>query len=85
LKPPFHNLNPRSTFPMMNFTNCTCSPISGPGHHNMTSVWHGELSDDDYYDLVKFLRPRYLEDIVYPKTTRLLAGGVPLGYVKLTI
>jgi CRISPR type III-A-associated RAMP protein Csm5 len=56
----------------------------GTGFRNMTGDWHINMTDDDYYDLVKSLRPRHPEDMAYPKTMRILKDGTPLGFVKLT-
>lgn len=57
----------------------------GSGFRSMTGDWHGEMTDNDYYDLVKSIRPRHPETLVFPKTTRFVKGGVPLGFVKLSI
>lgn len=57
----------------------------GTGNRTMTGSWYGLLDDDYYYDLIKSMRPRHDENIVFPKTMRLVAGGTPLGYVKLTL
>ncbi len=57
----------------------------GTGFRNMTGAWHSALTDEDYYSLVKSMRKRHPEDMVFPKSTRLLRGGVPLGFVKLTV
>ena len=51
----------------------------------MTGDWHINMTDDDYYDLVAALRPTHDETIQYPKTTRMIAGGEPLGFIKLTL
>jgi CRISPR-associated protein Csm5 len=56
----------------------------GTGFRNMTGDWHGAMTDDDYYDMVKQVRPKHPEDLVFPKTTRFVKGGMPLGFVKLT-
>ncbi|MBL7791854.1 MAG: type III-A CRISPR-associated RAMP protein Csm5 [Saprospiraceae bacterium] len=57
----------------------------GTGYRTMTGAWDRKLPDDIYYDLVKSLRPKHPEELVYPKTTRMLEGGVPLGFIKLSI
>lgn len=56
----------------------------GSGFRSMTGDWHGTMTDDDYYRLVKSIRPRHPEDLVFPKTTRFVTGGMPLGFVKLS-
>ncbi|MFN0037559.1 MAG: type III-A CRISPR-associated RAMP protein Csm5 [Saprospiraceae bacterium] len=55
----------------------------GSGFRNMTGDWHIQMTDDDYYELLRKLRPRHPEDMVYPKSFRVLADGTPLGFVKL--
>lgn len=55
----------------------------GSGFRNMTGDWHIHMLDDDYYDLVANLRPTHDETLQYPKTTRIIAGGQPLGFVRL--
>lgn len=57
----------------------------GTGYRTMTGAWDSKLPDDIYYDLIKSLRPKHPETLVYPKTTRLLEGGVPLGFIKLSL
>ena len=56
----------------------------GTGFRNMTGDWHGAMLDDDYYDMVKSVRPKHPDDLVFPKTTRFVTGGTPLGFVKLS-
>ncbi len=57
----------------------------GTGFRTMTGDWHINMTDDDYYDLVAALRPTHDETVQYPKTTRMVAGGTPLGFIKLTL
>lgn len=56
----------------------------GTGFRNMTGDWHINMTDDDYYELLRKLRPRHPEDMAYPKSFRVLADGTPLGFVKLS-
>jgi len=56
----------------------------GTGFRNMTGDWHIHMTDDDYYELVRKLRSRHPEYMIYPKSCRLLADGTPLGFVKLS-
>lgn len=56
----------------------------GTGFRNMTGDWHGLMSDQDYNDLLRKIRPNHSTDLVFPKTTRFKKGGQPLGFVKLT-
>lgn len=56
----------------------------GSGFRFMTGDWHSAMTDDDYYRLVKSIRPRHPEDLVFPKTTRFVSGGMPLGFIKLS-
>lgn len=56
----------------------------GSGFRFMTGDWHNEMTYDDYYRLVKSLRPKHPEDLVFPKTTRFINGGMPLGFVKMS-
>lgn len=55
----------------------------GTGFLSMTGNWHTEMTDDNYFDLVAQLRPTHDETLQYPKTTRMIAGGEPLGFVKI--
>ena len=57
----------------------------GSGFRSMTGDWQGSMNDEDYLRLVKTLRKNHPEDLLFPKTTRLIAGGVPLGFVKLSL
>lgn len=57
----------------------------GTGNRTMTGSWYSLLDDDDYYELIKSMRPKHDEEMVFPKTMRLVSGGTPLGYIKLTI
>ena len=55
----------------------------GTGFRNMTGDSNMDMQDDDFYDLVAQLRPSHDETIMFPKTTRMVAGGKPLGYVAV--
>lgn len=60
----------------------------GTGYRTMTGDWvcREELVDDDLYDDIKSAArrtPKY-NDFPLPKTRRMMLGGVPLGFVKLT-
>ncbi len=57
----------------------------GSGFRSMTGDWHGAMTDDDYERLLKSVRPRHSVDLIFPKSMRFVAGGVPLGFVKLSI
>lgn len=67
-----------------NLNECILRLGWGTGFRNMTGDWHGAMHDDDYYDMVKQVRPRHPEDLVFPKTTRFVNGGVPLGFLKMS-
>ncbi len=56
----------------------------GSGFRSMTGDWHGIMNDDDYFNLIKSLRPKHPEDLMFPKTTRFIKGGMPLGFIKLS-
>jgi CRISPR-associated protein Csm5 len=56
----------------------------GSGFRSMTGDWHGAMNDEDFYRLVKSIRPKHPDDLVFPKTTRFVAGGMPLGFVKMS-
>lgn len=56
----------------------------GSGFRSMTGDWHGAMKEEDYERLIKSIRPKHPEDLVFPKTTRFIAGGTPLGFIKLT-
>jgi CRISPR/Cas system CSM-associated protein Csm5 (group 7 of RAMP superfamily) len=57
----------------------------GSGFRSMTGDWQGAMNDDDYDDLVNSLRSRKYEGLMFPKTTRFVGTGVPLGFIKLSI
>lgn len=57
----------------------------GTGYRNMTGDWQILMRDDDYYDLVGQVRTTHPDDMTFPKTTRFIAGGTPLGFVKLAV
>lgn len=58
----------------------------GTGFLNMTGDWQSwYLDPNDYDDLVDSLRKGEYRDYVFPKTRRFIEGGLPLGYVKLSI
>lgn len=68
-----------------NLQQCVIRLGWGSGFRSMTGDWHGKMTDDDYYAMVRSIRPRHPEDLVFPKTTRFINGGVPLGFVKLSL
>ncbi|MBN8685003.1 MAG: type III-A CRISPR-associated RAMP protein Csm5 [Chitinophagales bacterium] len=57
----------------------------GSGFRSMTGDWHGAMNERDYDDLIRSLRPPKYDGLLYPKTTRFVEEGLPLGFVKLTI
>ena len=57
----------------------------GTGFRNMTGDWLGLLADDVYQDLKESLRHRKYADMMFPKSMRLIAGGEPLGFIKMSI
>jgi len=57
----------------------------GTGFRSMTGDWLSNLPDDIYDRLIRTIRSTHDESIVYPKTTRMISGGTPLGFIKLTI
>ena len=67
-----------------NTNECVLRLGWGSGFRSMTGDWHGAMNEDDYYRLVKSIRPRHPEDLTFPKTTRFVTGGMPLGFIKLT-
>jgi CRISPR-associated protein Csm5 len=56
----------------------------GSGFRSMTGDWHGSMDQEEYYRLVKSLRPKHPDDLTYPKTMRFIRGGKPLGFIKLS-
>jgi CRISPR-associated protein Csm5 len=66
-------------------TECVLRLGWGSGFRSMTGDWHMEMTDNDYYDMVKSIRRGHPADLVFPKTTRFVKGGVPLGFLKLSI
>jgi CRISPR type III-A-associated RAMP protein Csm5 len=57
----------------------------GSGFRSMTGDWHGAMTDDDYERLLKSVRPRHSVDLIFPKSMRFVKGGMPMGFVKLTL
>jgi CRISPR-associated protein Csm5 len=57
----------------------------GTGFRNMTGDWLRLLPDDIYEDLTASLRPRKYEGLMFPKSMRLIAGGEPLGFIKMSM
>jgi CRISPR/Cas system CSM-associated protein Csm5 (group 7 of RAMP superfamily) len=57
----------------------------GSGFRFMTGDWHGAMTDDDYERLLKSVRPRHSVDLIFPKSMRFVKGGMPMGFVKLTL
>lgn len=56
----------------------------GVGFRTMTGDWHGKvMHNDDYDNLIEDIRRNYSADIIFPKTTKILDGGQPLGFLKL--
>lgn len=43
------------------------------------------LSDRTYNELTNNLRKNYPDDMPFPKTRKMIDGGMPLGFVKLTV
>ena len=76
--------NIRNTIDTSNANECVLRVGWGSGFRSMTGDWHGAMSDDDFSRLIKSLRPRHPESLLYPKTTRFIAGGKPLGFIKLS-
>lgn len=73
---------------------CVLRVGAGSGWDFMTGAWPGGksekgeyfLSDDEWYDLKSKLRKkRYPDEMIYPKTRKMLEGGEPLGFVKLRV
>ena len=56
----------------------------GSGFRFMTGDWQGNMTEDDYCRLVKSIRPKHPEDLIFPKTTRFINGGMPLGFIKMS-
>jgi len=58
----------------------------GTGFLNMTGGWQEKkLTNQDYENLLKEIRPRISQRTMMPKTRRMLYDGTPLGFVKLTL
>ena len=57
----------------------------GIGFRSITGDWQGAMNGDDYRQLVKTVRPKHPDHILFPKTTRFAEGGAPLGFIKLKI
>jgi CRISPR-associated protein Csm5 len=57
----------------------------GTGFHSMTGGWTNLLDDEFYYALVKSVRWKHPDNLLFPKTMRFISGGEPLGFVKLSL
>lgn len=57
----------------------------GTGYRSMTGDWLDILDDFQYNPLVKFIRPTHPHALLFPKTARFVTGGMPLGFIKLTL
>lgn len=57
----------------------------GSGFRFMTGDWHGLMTDEDYDTLLKSLRPKHPVNLIFPKSMRFIAGGIPLGFAKIKI
>lgn len=57
----------------------------GIGFRSMTGDWHSLMEERDYDRLVQSLRPKHDVYLTFPKTTRMVAGGKPLGFVKFML
>ena len=66
-------------------SDCVLRVGWGSGFRFITGDWHGEMTEEDYNRLVKTLRPKHPIDLMFPKTMRIADGGIPLGFIKLTI
>jgi len=57
----------------------------GTGFKNMTGDWQSDRLSNALYDkLLVEVRDRRYEDFILPKTRRMTAEGLPLGFVKMT-
>lgn len=74
--------------------SCVIRVGASNGWEFMTGGWlsgkdvYGDfiLSDKTYGELINSLRKKnYPEDMVFPKTRKMIEGGMPLGFVKLTV
>jgi hypothetical protein len=50
----------------------------------LTGDWLDIFGDNEYYPIVGNIRPTHPTDILFPKTARFIAGGTPMGFIKLT-
>lgn len=71
--------------PQLRHGDCILRLGWGTGFRNMTGDWHINMTDGDFYDLVRSLRPRHPDDLAYPKTLRVLKDGTPLGFLKINL
>ena len=56
----------------------------GSGFRSMTGDWHGAMTDEDYDQLLKAIRPKHPLNLIFPKSMRFVSGGTPLGFIKLS-
>jgi CRISPR-associated protein Csm5 len=56
----------------------------GTGYRSMTGDWLDIFGDNEYYPIVGNIRNTHPTDILFPKTARFIAGGTPMGFIKLT-
>lgn len=59
----------------------------GIGLNNMTGGWQTDLLTSDIYKQWKFkiIKSPAYADLEYPKTRRMLEGGLPLGFIKISL
>lgn len=57
----------------------------GTGYRTMTGDWLELLNDDQYYDLSDTIRGKKYDNYPLPKSRKIILGGIPLGFIKLTL
>jgi CRISPR-associated protein Csm5 len=57
----------------------------GTGFRSTTGDWLSTIPEEHYDRLVRTLRPTHDEYITFPKTTRMVEGGTPLGFIKISL
>ena len=72
-------------FSSLSTNECILRVGFGTGYRTMTGDWLEILNDEQYVDLSDAIRGRKYEDYPLPKSRKIVLGGIPLGFIKLTL
>jgi CRISPR-associated protein Csm5 len=68
-------------------TECILRMGYGTGLNNMTGGWQQKIMSKELYSnwKLKTIKSSNYIDLDFPKTRRMLEGGIPLGYIKISV